>query len=454
MVGDAREDTQHRRLQLQTTQVTMNKQRPTEIDSLLSNGHSSHGYEPSSDNGIHRRRRRSILAAATILAGTTLALSLLTSHIPFLHGNDQFDPNEQRGTLQLVTENALSSIWPNFTYSSGSGHSRGKVEVIDAKKNHISDDHHGIFHCTSQVMIMRHCDKEVKVDVHGHKRTTDMRDKHGDRHCNAKGKARSDYIATLFVDHDNYHDLLGGNGYKVKDGIPPVPMVKSTFRKVHKSAASKKPQFPVPLKLYALSPKRPADKPSKVHANYREIETITPLSNKFHLDVDERFGVEEEGLLASDYFKSLSESVTQSLKMKSPPPSSKSVVDGFGKSLCNGGLSVVNWKHSRIPILARALGCGIGDGCPRKYKSDDFDTLWLLTFQYTLLLKEVNPDVLSDMDPSVLGLDSMSSSTIISQDGQSTTTSSRRLNKNEKHSNHVGSWKVTAKLVNEGFEPA
>ena len=160
--------------------------------------------------------------------------------------------------------------------------------------------------------------------------------------------------------------------------------------------------------------------------------------------------------MASDFFKSLSESVTQSLKMKSPPPSSNSVVEGFGKSLCNGGLSVVNWKHSRIPFLARALGCGIGDGCPRKYKSDDFDTLWLLTFQYTLLLKEVNPDVLSDMDPSALGLDSMSSSTIISQDGQSTTTTStrRHLNKNEKHSNHVGSWKVTAKLVNEGFELA
>lgn len=444
-------------------QSTMNQQRPTEIDSLLSNGHSSHGYDSKSEEHSvvdYRRRRRSVLAGATIIAGTTLALSLLSTYFPFSPrgGQFQFDPNEQRGTLQLLTENALSSIWPNVTYRSSNGsnghHPRGKVQVIDGKRNTHNNDN--VFRCTSQVMIMRHCDKEVKLNIHGHKRTTDMRDKHGDRHCNAKGKARSEYIATLFVDHDNYHELLDGNGYKVKDGIPPVPMVKSTFSKVHSSAASKKPQFPVPLKLYALSAKRPSDKPSKEHANYREIETITPLSNKFHLDVDERFGVEEEGLLAKDFFQSLSESVTQSLKMKSQSSShnSNTVEEGLGKTLCNGGLSVVNWKHSRIPILARALGCGIGDGCPRKYKSDDFDTLWLLTFQYTLMLREVNPDVLNDIDPS-LGLESLSwSSSTISQDDQpSSSLRQRHLNKNEKHSNHVGSWKVTAKLVNEGFEP-
>ncbi|KAL7426049.1 hypothetical protein ACHAXH_001341 [Discostella pseudostelligera] len=436
----------------------MNQQRPTEIDSLLSNGHSSQGYDSKSeeDSVDYRRRRRSVVAGATIIAGTTLALSLLSSHLPFIPRDvGQFDPREQRGTLQVLTENALSSIWPNVTFrSNGNSHySRGKVQVIDGKKNH--QNNANVFRCTSQVMIMRHCDKEVKVDIHGHKRTTDMRDKHGDRHCNAKGKARSEYIATLFVDHDNYHELLDGNGYKVKDGIPPVPMVKSTFSKVHSSAASKKPQFPVPLKLYALSAKRPSDKPSKEHANYREIETITPLSNKFHLDVDERFGVEEEGLLAKDFFQSLSESVTQSLKMKSPSShNSNAVEEGLGKTLCNGGVSVVNWKHSRIPILARAMGCGIGDGCPRKYKSDDFDTLWLLTFQYTLLLGEVNPDALNDIDPSPLALMSLSlSSSTISQGTQPSSLRQRHLNKNEKLSNHVGSWKVTAKLVNEGFEP-
>lgn len=428
----------------------MNQRRPTEIDSLLSIGRSSsHGYESNSNDGYCRRRRRSILAGATILAGMTLALSLLSSQLPFLHSNEPFNPKEQRGTLQLVTESALSSIWPNITFRNN-GHSRGKVQVINSKTNLKNDDDHGVFHCTSQIMIMRHCDKAVKLDIHGHKRTTDMRDKHGDRHCNAKGKERSEYIATLFVDHNNYHELVDGNGYKVKDGIPPVPMVKSTLRKVHSSAASKKPQFPVPLYLYALSPKRPGDKPSKVHANYREIETITPLSNKFHLNVDERFGVEEEGLLASDFFKSLSESVTQSLKMKSPP--TNSAVEGLGKTLCDGGLSVVNWKHSRIPILARALGCGTGDGCPRKYNSDDFDTLWLLTFQYTLLLREVNPEVLNDIDPA-LDLESLSWSSLVSGNGQPSSMR-RHLNKNVKHSKHVGSWKVSAKLVNEGFEPA
>lgn len=419
--------------------LMINQQLATEHDSLLSNRKSSNDCRTS--DGEHRRRRRFVMAGATILAGTTFALSQLSGQFPLLPGNGQFNPKDQRSALQILTENALSSsILPNATFRSV--HPWGKVQVIDGKKNHKNEEDRGVFRCTSQVMIMRHCDKEVKVG----KRTTDMRDKHGDRHCSAKGKARSEYIATLFVDQNNYHDLLDGAGYKINDGIPPVPMVKSTFFKVHSAAASKKPQFPAPLKLYALSPRRPADKPSKEHSNYREIETITPLSNKFHLDVDERFGVEEEGQLASDFFRNLSDSVTQSLKMKSTP---NFTVEGLGKSLCDGGLSVVNWKHSRIPILARALGCGSGDGCPRKYKSDDFDTMWLLTFQYTLLLREVNPTFLDGIDPS-LDLESLSASSISQEDSFSL----RRQLKGEEHTSHFGSWRVTATLVNEGFELA
>ncbi|KAL7531463.1 hypothetical protein ACHAWF_003781 [Thalassiosira exigua] len=293
-------------------------------------------------------------------------------------------------------------------------------------------------------MIMRHCDKEVKVRIHGKEHTTDKRDKFGDRHCSAKGKRRSEYIATLFVEPDEYESLLEKQSGKreVADGIPPVPMIKSSLRKVSSAAAPKKPQFPTPLKLYALAPERPANKPSKVHDNFREIETITPLSEKFDLDVDERFGVYEEGDLASDFFEKLSERVTGEVGMmkRAYNGTDSSVAAEARSSLCDNGMTVVNWKHSRIPYLARALGCGANQGCPKKYKGHDFDTVWLLTFQYTLLLDKVD-----DPDSEFLALELESLS-------QTASSSSFRHNGKKRHSSGHGNWKVSAELVNEGFD--
>lgn len=265
------------------------------------------------------------------------------------------------------------------------------------------------------------------------------RDKHGGRHCSAKGKARSEYIATLFVDPDDYQQLVEDNGKEVADGIPPVPMIKSSLRKVSSAAAKKKPQFPSPLKLYALSPARPAGKPSKYHENFREIETITPLSNKFHLDVDERFGVNEEGDLATHFFENLSKSVTENVEMMMRTSKNNTAVGG--EILCNNGMTVVNWKHSRIPMLARALGCGNDEGCPRKYNGHDFDTMWLLTFQYTLIL-EKHLDL--DVDASLVALEALS---------KSSQNSSLRHHRKKSQSSGHGNWKITAELINEGFEP-
>lgn len=83
-------------------------------------------------------------------------------------------------------------------------------------------------------------------------------------------------------------------------------MVSSSLKKntsVGYNPAKKKPQFPTPIKLYALSDSR------NKHHNFREIETITPLAEKFGLGVDGRFGLYDEGKLATDYFESLSMNV-------------------------------------------------------------------------------------------------------------------------------------------------
>ena len=98
-----------------------------------------------------------------------------------------------------------------------------------------------------------------------------------------------------------------------------------------------------------------------------------------------------------------------------------------GNSLCNNGLTVVNWKHSRIPSLARALGCGRDEGCPKRYHGKDFDTLWMVTFQYSMSLN----------DDGIV--------TPLQFEGSSRYPRSRK--------SWHGGWMISAQLVNEGFDP-
>lgn len=433
----------------------MNPSKMCEIDRLLPSPVSDRKvYYNNYDN--QSRRRSHFIAGAAILALLFSVHSILPSgnvhrsNHPHKGKNKSFEPKEQLSALQRLTEKSLAGVLPAVTSnitpglkSSYHSHPKGKLDVLvdeDHTHNHIGSE---VYHCTSQVMIMRHCDKEVKVTHHGKEHTTDKRDKNGDRHCSSKGKHRSKYIATLFIEPGDYQELLAHDRKEFSDGIPPLPMIKSSLSKVSSEAASKKPQFPSPIKLYALSSKRLKNKPSKEHANFREIETITPLSKKFHLDVDERFGVEEEGDLASDFFESLSRSVTENINLmmgtSNSTDSSSSSAESEILQLCNHGMTVVNWKHSRIPILAQALGCGKNEGCPKRYKGRDFDTVWLLTFQYSLLLGG-NNDL--DVDSSVLALESLSKSA----------QRSFRHHKKKARPFGGGSWKITSELVKEGFD--
>ena len=455
---------------------------PTESDRLLPSPLSERiSYKPTTNNdGQALKRQRYIIAGASLLTLVFSVHSILPASQ--YHQGNRYKPKEQLSTLQQLTENAL--LMSALPSSHQSHHPKGKVNVVkDEKHNHHHDKNNNsnnedyMFHCTSQVMIMRHCDKKrVKYFHHGKEKTiaSDTKDKDGDRHCSAKGIDRSNYIATLFVDPENYQELVEGSTSHhhhkhdehsaLQDGIPPVPFIKSNgFEGKVASASSKiKPQFPTPLKLYALSDERgPASKPSR-HRNYREIETITPLSNKFHLDVDTRFGVKEEGELASDFFGSLSKSVQQNVKKmrkkkfgytnaakEEEDDEDGSSNDILSTHLCNSGMTVVNWKHSQIPILARALGCGKNEGCPKRYKGRDFDTMWLLTFQYSLLLDD-DEDGDEQIDTSV-SVESLSKASFLLQEEEGSLRLGKK--KSKKHHHGDGRWKITAELVNEGFEP-
>jgi hypothetical protein len=268
--------------------------------------------------------------------------------------------------------------------------------------------------CSSQLMIMRHCEKEEKVIVGGEVQKTDTEDMFGNRHCNSKGKARSEYIATLFVDPESEKQAKINT-----DGASDVPMT-NTFD----LEASIKPQFPSPMKLYALSEARYKNE-AEDHKNFREIETLLPTASKFYLTVDNRFGVRDEGDLAKDVFETLRKSVAQSvdnaLTMKRTTNATEPYTVKESRDICDNGMVVVNWKHSRIPNLSAALGCGKEEGCPTKYHSLDFDTVWLLTFQYSIVV------------------------------GNRSSASHFHYHLKNSPITVEGEWKVSAQLVKEGF---
>jgi hypothetical protein len=303
---------------------------------------------------------------------------------------------------------------------------------------------------------MRHCDKDVKVrDKRGKIRIRDKRDIFGDGHCSSKGKERSSYIATLFVENDEFQGLLNGTKETVDDlsdeGEPPIPAVNAT----EMASTAVKPQFPTPLKVYALNDARYNKDPNKEHQNFREIETVTPLADKFHLAVNESFGVNEEGDLATDFFTSLSQSVKMNMD-KSLGITDRGKEGDLSEDemntlrLCQNGMTVVNWKHSLIPNLARALGCGKDEGCPKKYQGKDFDTVWVITYKLSVPLVDAKPQLpnnvapLEEVEALSMGLDKSSKS--------SKKKHNRKLKSDPSANNDVISWEISAQTVNEGFD--
>ncbi|KAL7441867.1 hypothetical protein ACHAXM_008089 [Skeletonema potamos] len=344
---------------------------------------------------IHHINSSRPLIVASVAALTTFFL-VSTVHSEFKHHSifekhdRNYTPSKQINALNHLTTSEINAVTRN----------EFRLVPMQKQKSPAAVKPKTTV-CTSQLMIMRHCEKGKQVIVGGQVKETDTTDVFGNRHCNPKGKARSEYIATLFVDTESEKS---SNTY---DG-----------------EASIKPQFPPPLKLYALSEARYKHQ-TKDHKNFRETESLLPTASKFALTVDKRFGVRDEGDLALDFFETLSKSVAHNvdnaLTMKSVTNASEPYTTEESRDICNNGVVVVNWKHSRIPNLSAAFGCGKKEGCPKKYDSRDFDTVWLLTFQYSIEVANRSNALQSH----------------------------NRLNNSPV--TFEGDWKVSAQLVNEGF---
>jgi len=159
--------------------------------------------------------------------------------------------------------------------------------------------------CESTISLIRHCEKDVARE-----------------HCSYVGYERSLYLSTLF-----------GN--------------LTTDR------------WPIPSYIFALSP---GERRLKNVRNWREVETVMPLSHVNNMTVDYSFGLDEREGLVEHILGLLRSGVL------------------CGKSV------IICWKHSDLANLAQSLGCGHENGCPKKWYGRDFDSLWEIKYAYRKLL--------------------------------------------------------------------
>lgn len=437
------------------------REHATEIDQLLPSPKDQRPLKRERDYSHRSRyqRQATIAAGILVLFGIFYVVSRPATHKYHKTRERSYNPHKRLAYLNELTESKLGeiSILSTSQASNVSTTGVGSVDGTQAAAAVLSSTSN-TFQCSSQVMIMRHCDKDVKVkDKHGKIRIRDKRDIFGDGHCSSKGKERSAFIATLFVENDEFESLINGTKESVDDlsekGVPPIPAVNATEAASEPDAI--KPQFATPLKIYALNDARYNKNPSKEHQNFREVETVTPLADKFHLGVNESFGVNEEGDLADDFFASLSKSVKMNIDKALRGVNSTAQDEDLSEEdqttlrICQNGMTVVNWKHSLIPNLARALGCGKQEGCPKKYHSHDFDTVWVITYTYSVSLASTEPvQHHPAADTTTTPIDVEALPKVASKE---TKKKHNRQLKTNPYTNIV-SWEISAQTIKEGFD--
>eukprot|EP00563_Minutocellus_polymorphus_P001663 CAMPEP_0181042556 /NCGR_PEP_ID=MMETSP1070-20121207/12216_1 /TAXON_ID=265543 /ORGANISM="Minutocellus polymorphus, Strain NH13" /LENGTH=303 /DNA_ID=CAMNT_0023120783 /DNA_START=39 /DNA_END=949 /DNA_ORIENTATION=- len=197
------------------------------------------------------------------------------------------------------------------------------------------------------------------------------------RHCEKRGKETSDSQG-----NEHCSDI----GYQRAEYIPTL--------------FGDGERWPLPKKMYAMSKGRPGVH----HLNYREIETLSPLKEKSGVGINTKFTAGLERDLAADFFSHLA----------------------HGK-LC-GATTIVNWKHSRIPSAAMALGCGRDQGCPRTYKKKEFDEMWQIEYRYS-------------------GTHGDGASSI----GDAMTSTHNNARQSSSGGKKKGHWAVSGSVVSEGF---
>jgi len=102
-------------------------------------------------------------------------------------------------------------------------------------------------------------------------------------------------------------------------------------------------RWPAPSYLFALAP---GERNNEEVNDWREVETIEPLSNKIGVAINDSLGMKTKNEFAKHLFRMLRSG-----------------------EMC-GKVALVSWKHEvTMSHLAHSLGCGPKDGCPNEWAS-------------------------------------------------------------------------------------
>jgi hypothetical protein len=200
-----------------------------------------------------------------------------------------------RHAQSLADTSRLSLLSPDW---------KKMVKKLDSKKGKKGVKEYGLEPpegCEATVIIVRHCEK------------TNIRE-----HCSYAGYERSVYLASIFGDEEEA-------------------------------------KWPLPSYIFAESPGH-RHNPRKM--NFREVETVGPLAEKAHLDVDDTYSTKTKSKLVREILTFLQTG-----------------------QMC-GKVTVIAWKHSDIAHIAHHLGCGPMEGCPVDYRGKNFDEVWQIKFVY------------------------------------------------------------------------
>ena len=184
--------------------------------------------------------------------------------------------------------------------------------------------------CQSAVMIVRHCEKGGVRE-----------------HCNSLGM----YLLYVLYFRMLLNPIYNHNLcilLSLYTGFERAQYISTLFGNADE-------RWPAPSKIFALAP---GERNNEDVKNYREIETVTPLSQKVNVTINDSYGIDHKKRLSVDLFEYLRSG------------------EACGK------LALISWKHQDIPSLAHRLGCGPDQGCPVTFDQIDFDSVWEIRYTY------------------------------------------------------------------------
>ena len=247
---------------------------------------------------------------------------------------------------------------------------------------------------TATVLLLRHCEK-IGPGV---------TDAHGNEHCSHLGHQRAQHLASLFGT-----------------------------------------RWPVPTRLYAKPVQR------NKHDNYRQIETLQPLSDQSHVPILANH--KREADLAKDvvlYLRQQQQQQQQQVAAATNPCNQQQQQQQAPENVI-----VISWKHSQLVDLAHALGW---EDAPKRYPSTTFDQIWQLQYVFQDDNYQQQQQELQQHGGTVRGApgsgkEAQEQGATTTKPNTTTTTASVGMDVQKKKHKFPSKWAVYGTVTQQHFDP-